>query len=254
MSGIDVRIMAFVGTEESSELVSRLAEFTDGIYAAVSEKYGRSSFPGGNITIISSYLDEAGIQRWIDRTGVGIIIDGTAEDREHESAVIEKKAEENGIEYLRIKTDLQISRNARICRGRSEILSGLEYTSGNILVEGSELYSFLTASGVDPERLIAAAAPVSSEIKKLEDAGCRPDHMICLGMDVDGDFMLAVLDELKIHNYVMKGGKNRGIAAKMDAMSHSDARAFIDGELAEENGSTAEEVWKKLSERFGLRD
>ena len=58
LAGIDIKIMAFIGTDDCSDLITRLAKYTDKIYAAVSSAYGKSVFPGGNITLISSYLDD----------------------------------------------------------------------------------------------------------------------------------------------------------------------------------------------------
>ena len=67
-------------------------------------------------------------------------------------------------------------------------------------------------------------------------------------------FLLSLFDELQIRNYVMKGGANRGIAEKISALNHSDAHAYIDGELADQDGSSSSELWKQLRKRFNLKD
>ena len=254
MAGIDAKIMAFVGTDECASLISRLAEHTDSIYAAVSSNYGQSSFPGGNITIISSYLDDAGIQRWIDRTGIGMIIDGIAESAREESVLVRRKAEENGIEYFRIADHLKISNNIKICPTEEDLLSSLSYSTGNILVEGAELYLLLAGSVSDSQRLFVMTGPDEEEIRKLKEAGCKEEQIVSFGMIIHQHFILSLFEELNIRYYVLKGGMNRGITEKTGALNHSDVRAFISGALADQDGHTVKELWKLLSRRYGLRD
>ena len=209
MAGIDTKIMAFIGTEDASELITRLAKYTDNIYAAVSSRYGRSSFPGGNITIISSALEADGIQRWIDRAGIGLIIDGVSENAEEERELIRKKADENGIEYLKITDHLKMSKNIRVCKNREELLSAFSYSTGTILVEGSSFYTLFKEAGIDPDRLIVMISPEPEEITRLLAAGCRKEQIISLGMIVHEPFLLSLFDELHIQNYVLEGGKQQ---------------------------------------------
>lgn len=254
LGGIDIKIMAFIGTDDCSDLITRLAKYTDKIYAAVSSAYGKSVFPGGNITLISSYLDENAIQRWIDRAGIGMIIDGVAETASEERELIRQKAEENGIEYLRVADHLKLSKNIRICKTRDELLSSFTYSTGMILVEGSELYSFLHESGIETDRLTAMVRPDYEEISKLKEAGCPEERILSFGMILHEAFLLSLFDELQIRHYVMKGGVNRGIAEKISALNHSDAHAYIDGVLADQEGNSSAELWKKLRKRFNLKD
>lgn len=254
MAGIDTKIMAFIGTDDCSDLITRLAKYTDKIYAAVSTRYGKAAFPGGNITLISSYLDGDGIQRWIDRSGIGLIIDGVSENAEEERTLIQRKAEENGIEYLRIADHLKMSKNIQVCRSREELLAPFSYSTGTILVEGSELYSFLAESGIDQERMMALVRPDVEEIACVKAAGCPEERILSWGMIAREAFLLALFDELHIRYYVMKGGSNRGITEKISALNHSDARALIDGELTGQEGLTSAELWKMLKKRYSLRD
>ena len=99
MAGINRKIMAFIGTEETAELVSALAEYTDNIYAAVSDEYGKASHPSGNITLLSRYLDEEKMNSWIDRVGVDLVIDGTDLTAEAPRKLIAKVCESRNIEY-----------------------------------------------------------------------------------------------------------------------------------------------------------
>ena len=254
MSGIDTKIMAFIGTDDCADLITRLAGYTDKIYAAVSSRYGKSTFPGGNITIISSYLDGDGIQRWIDRSGIGLIIDGVSENAEEERDLIRKKAEENGIEYLRITHQLKMSKNIRICQSREELAGAFSYSTGTVLVEGSSLYRFLTESGIDQERMVVLVRPDEDEIRSVKAAGCKEDHILSWNMIAHEHFLLALFEELQVRYYVMEGGSNRGIAEKIRAMNHSDAHALIDGHLTGQEGYTSRELWKMLKKRYGLRD
>ena len=254
MAGIDTTIMAFIGTKDASELITRLAKFTDKIYAVVSSRYGKASFPGGNITIITSTLDADGIQRWIDRAGIGLIIDGISENAEEERELIRIKAEENGIEYLKISDHLKMSKNIKVCKSREELLSAFSYSTGTILVEGSEFYILFKKAGIDPDRLIVMVRPEPEEISRLMEAGCRKEQILSIGMIVHEAFFLSLFDELHIQYYVLEGGNNRGISGKINALNHSDAHAFIDGELTGQEGHTSAELWKILKKRYGLKD
>lgn len=251
MESIDQKIMAFVGTEECSDLISELARYTDRIYAAVSDSYGRSSSPGGNITLISSFLDAEGIQRWMDRTGIEVIIDGTSPDAEA-SELIRSKASENGIEYLHIKKDYTLSRGIHVCEKRDEIISGLRYTSEKILIESPDMYSFLTENGIDASRLVVMTKPDPGEISALRSAGCEEKNMLCFGMKLSSGFLLSLFDELAVSYYIINP-QSRGMAEKSEALNHSDVKAFLDGALKEEEGMTGSEMLSMLKKRYGLR-
>ncbi|MGI6206497.1 MAG: precorrin-6A/cobalt-precorrin-6A reductase [Anaerovoracaceae bacterium] len=251
MESIDQKIMAFVGSDECADLVTKLSQYTDKLYAAVSGKYGASKSPGGNITIISSFLDDAGIQRWIDRTGIKVIIDGTSPDA-GASELIRRKADENGLEYLRLRKDFTLSRGIKVCASREEILSGLSYTSGKILAESADMYTFLTRNGVRKERLMIMTQPDAEEIRRLVSAGCSTEQIMCFGFDLSVDFIISIFDELDIHYYIIDKG-SRNMAGKSEALNHSDVKAFLDGVPEEEDGMTDREVFDLLKERYGLK-
>ncbi len=251
MESIDSKIMAFVGTKECAGLVTELSKYTDKLYAAVSDSYGRAPLPGGNITIISSKLDDDGIQRWIDRTGVEMLIDGTG-DVPDESARILTKAEENDLEYLRLKRDFTLDRSIKICESRDEIISGLRYTSGIILTEGADMYVFLTENGIDKSRIIVMTEPDPDEMTSLIDAGCSRKQIISFGFNISSRFLLSVFEEIDVRYYII-GKNSRCMSEKSEALRHSDVNAFLDGIPEEETGITVREILQLIRERFGLR-
>ena len=54
------KIMIFAGSRESKQFADSLAEYTDHIYAVVSEAYGSRQHISGNITVILRALMKRG--------------------------------------------------------------------------------------------------------------------------------------------------------------------------------------------------
>ena len=69
--------MVFTGSAEARMFVDSLSEYTDLIYAVVSDQYGSKQHVSGNITVISRYLDKESIKSWVERVGIRVLVDGT---------------------------------------------------------------------------------------------------------------------------------------------------------------------------------
>ena len=69
MSVKNEKIMIFVGSAEAKVFADSLAEYTDSVYAVVSERYGSRQHVSGNITVISRFLDKDSIKSWVARVG-----------------------------------------------------------------------------------------------------------------------------------------------------------------------------------------
>lgn len=253
MAKINKKIMAFVGTEDASRLVSALAEYTDDIYAAVSDEYGKAPHPGGNITIISKYLDEEKMESWINRIGIDIVIDGTALSVPAERAIIKKLCERKGIEYYRIAARQQMNMHASIMRSSRQLIRELEYTVGNVLAEGdAELYDILTDVKNFSEKVFIIAPAEPEILKAVLDRGYRKENILSFNRIIHADLLKALFREFKISDYVFPGYLREGIPERLAAVDSSEAKAAIWGDLLPDDGMEPDDIWDMFSERFDL--
>ena len=255
MAGINKKIMAFVGTNDAAALVSALAEHTDDIYAAVSDEYGKAPHPGGNITLISKYLDEEKMASWIDRVGVDIVIDGTDLPATEARAVIKKVCEEKGAEYHRIAAKQQMNLHSTICRSKEQLLRELEYPVGNILVEGNdELYDMITEIKDFSEKVLMMIPADPDALKKALDLGYKKENIISINRLIHADMLIAMFNEFEISDYVFPGYLRDGMGERLASVDRSDAKAHIYGELVPDDGMSADAMWDMFAERFGIEE
>ncbi len=255
MAGINSKIMAFVGTEDASALVSALAEHTDDIYAAVSDEYGKAPHPGGNITLLSKYLDEERMSSWIDRVGVDIVIDGTDLPASEARAVIKKVCAEKGIEYHRIAAKQQMNLHTSVYRSREQLLRDLEYTVGNILAEGdAELCDMLTDVKDFSEKIFMMIPADPEILKNVLDAGYRKENILSVNRLIHADMLVAMFKEFNISDYVFPGYLTEGMGERLASADRSDIKACIYGDLIPDEGMSADDMWDMFAERFGIEE
>lgn len=253
MAKIDIKIIAFVGTEESSRLVDAIAEYTDGIYAAVSSKYGNAPLPGGNITLIQKYLDEEGLRKWIRNTGASLVIDGTAVSAADSGSMIRSVCEDMQLEYVRIVEERRMKSDTEICRDPSSLLRVIQYSVQNVLVEAEEdVFRILTGDPDYQKKIIPLIPPDSGLLQTLNDMGYPPEHIVCAGKILSGSFLQALFSEYQITHYVFRGDILSGLSERLDALNHSMVHATILGDPAVEEGQTAEQYLYAFEKRFGI--
>lgn len=253
MAKIDIKIIAFVGTEASSRLVDSIAVYTDGIYAAVSSRYGDAPLPGGNITLIQKYLDEEGLRKWIRNTGASLVIDGTAVSAADAGSMIRSVCEDLHLEYVRIVEERKIKSDTEICRDPSSLLRTIQYSVQNVLVEAEEdIFRILTEDPDYRKKIIPLLPPDSGLLQKLNDMGYPPEHIICTGRVLSAPFLQALFAEYNVTHYIFRGDVLSGLSERLDALNHSMVHATILGDPAEEKGRTAEQYLREFEKRFGI--
>ena len=141
MSVKNEKIMIFVGSAEAKVFADSLAEYTDSVYAVVSERYGSRQHVSGNITVISRFLDKDSIKSWVARVGVSVLVDGTEVYASASSRMIRETAEELGLDYFKISSSIDVDfTHTSKCKNAEEIVKDASYTVGNVLLIGcSEL-------------------------------------------------------------------------------------------------------------------
>ena len=179
MAKIKETIMIFVGTKEAAEFASALAEYTDNIYAAVSDEYGISPHPIGNLTLISKYLDEKNMKDWIGRIKADIVIDGTDIMAAAQREAIKKVCEERNIEYYHLAVKQQLNLHSTIYRNENQLQRDLEYVVGNVLAEGdTELFNILTGVSNFQEKIFIMLPADAEAIRKILNLGYKKDNII----------------------------------------------------------------------------
>lgn len=252
--GINKKIMAFIGSPDTAELVSALAEHTDNIYAAVSDDYGKSPHPGGNITLIAKYLNEEDIERWMDR-GVEIVIDGTDLIAEEARSIIKKVCEKKGVEYHRLVPKFRYTLSTTLIRQDEVMLRELEYTVGNVLVEGDEgLFRKLTGVKDFSEKIIPMVPYDEKLLRELIDMGYKLENIISFNRMLHSTMLTALFSEFNVSHYIFPGSYILGMGERLSSVDNSPVKALIYGELKQEEGNTAADLWDMFAERFGIED
>lgn len=245
--------MAFVGTHEVKALIDELSEYTDNIYAVVADEYGNVPYPGGNITVISKHLDEDGILRWIEGSNIKTIIDGTAIYADEESKMICEVAKKAGVEYLNIVRHVEMSQRIHISRSEEDMLRHIEYTHGNVLVKSDKrILQKLTAWDKYKDKICPMVLPDDVVLKKLTDAGYSRENIICFGRRLSSDFLVALIREYDVTQFVMMGSDKVGMQERLQATEIAKIDVVIYGEIEREQGFSVEEVWNILADRYGL--
>ncbi len=254
MVEINQKILAFAGSQECVRLLNALSKYTDRIYVVMAPQYGEVEHPTGNLTIISGFLDRDAMQRWIDRTGIEVVIDGTAAGNREIQTEILQAAEENNLEYIRVREEIRLSSNIHLCATKEDVLKEIQYSSETILVEGEEMYRLVADHARDSQKVIAAAFPDTDEISDLVTAGCPSSNIISFGMTLHHSFILSLFEELDIHHVILDCKTSRSLAEKIKAINHSNVKGHFLNRPDAGDGQTAPEIWKILAKRYGITD
>jgi precorrin-6x reductase len=255
MSKITKKIMAFVGTEDASELVTALAEHTDNIYAAVSSEYGKAPHPGGNITLLSKYLDEEDMERWMERVNIDIVIDGTDISAASEGKIIKDVCEKRGVEYYRMAAKYQINMHTSVVRKDDVLLREMEYTVGNVLVEGdADLFRLLTGVRAYDEKMFPVVPAEPEMLKSVLDMGYKKENIISINRLIHADMLIALFNEFGISDYIFPGTLKEGMSERLAAVDRSNVKAAVYGDFVRDEGMNADDMWDMFAERFGIED
>ena len=253
MSKIKEKIMAFIGTDALKAVIDELSEYTDDIYAVVADEYGRVSYPSGNITVISKHLDEEGIIRWINNAGIKVLIDGTAAYAIEESNIIRNAAKTAGIEYFRLVDRIEMNQRIHISRSAEDVLRRIEYAHGNVLVKADkQLLYELKAWDKYQEKVYPFIKADHIFIKELSEHGYKSENIICYGKNLSVEFLIALLKEYNVTQFVMMGNDNLGMQDRLLASDIAKNDVIIYGELLQEEGYSSDSLWEMLTQRYKL--
>lgn len=251
---IDVKIMVFTGTDETTALVNELAHYTDNIYAILSDDYGRAQAPGGNITVIRRHLDEGMLNSWIDDTGIGLVIDGCAPAAAGYSSFLREFCEKKGVEYIRIMKHVNVTQRTEICRSREELLRTVEYMDHILVKSDISVYDDLTRIESFGDKIVAVIDVDRDLLGRLLDMGYRRENIICVGRNLSVPMIVSVADEYDINRIVVSGTDFINLFNYIDAADIRKIKISVDGEIRQEQGYNVNQVWGILAERFGITE
>lgn len=251
---IDVKIMAFTGTDETTALVNELAHYTDNIYAILSDDYGHAAAPGGNITVIRRCLDERMLNGWIDDTGIGLVIDGCAPAAAGYSSFLRGFCEKKGVEYIKIMKHVDVTQRTEICRTREELKRTVEYMDHILVKSDVSVYEQLTTIENFANKVIAVIDVDSEVLNKLLDMGYRGENIICVGRNLSVPMIVGIIDEYDINRIVVSGTDFINLFNYIDAADIRKIRLSVDGEIRQEQGYNVNQVWSILADRFGITE
>lgn len=190
-----------------------LAEYTDSVYAVVSERYGSRQHVSGNITVISRFLDKDSIKSWVARVGVSVLVDGTEVYASASSRMIRETAEELGSDYFKISSSIDVDfTHTSKCKNAEEIVKDASYTVGNVLLIGcSELAEDVVTKrdGALRDRVVAVLPPEEENIRMCRGSGISSGKYHLYDCAAAGNPAAWTHRRQKYHTYGSFGGRYR---------------------------------------------
>lgn len=240
MSVKNEKIMIFVGSAEAKVFADSLAEYTDSVYAVVSERYGSRQHVSGNITVISRFLDKDSIKSWVARVGVSVLVDGTEVYASASSRMIRETAEELGLDYFKISSSIDVDfTHTSKCKNAEEIVKDASYTVGNVLLIGcSELAEDVVTKrdGALRDRVVAVLPPEEENIRMCREAGYPPENIICMTVPAAGNPAAWTHRRQKYHTYGSFGGRYARSKSNLRAAEAANIKISLYGELRQPEG------------------
>ena len=258
MSVKNEKIMVFTGSAEARMFVDSLSEYTDLIYAVVSDQYGSKQHVSGNITVISRYLDKESIKSWVERVGIRVLVDGTEIYAAGASQMIREAAEEMGLEYFKISSRIGVDfTHTSKCAGAADIVRDASYTVGNVLMIGCRELAegvITEKDGVLKDRVVIVLPPEEENIRICREAGYPPENIICMTMPQPEILMRGLIEGRNITHMAVSAEDISSIKTNLRAAESANIKVSLWGDLKQPEGMTAEELWKIFAERLEIRE
>lgn len=254
--GKDFKALVFMGTQAGLQVVNRLIEYTEHVYAVVAPEYGYQEHPMGNMTLITHYLDDAGMQRWMDRVKFDLVIDGVSVDRPDISEQIRAAAEKNGVDYLKIVDKLNMISRVTICSTQEEFRDKISSLLGNVLVDSAEVYHItaekLKSIGKRTDNLFAMIQPEEEQLTLLREYGCPLSNIFFLGQLPSSEFMTIFFNEYNMEYFLLDGNRRFNMLSKFDAVSRSNVKTVVMGDPSSGEGLTADKAIRYIRKNYEL--
>ena len=258
MSVKNEKIMIFVGSAEAKVFADSLAEYTDSVYAVVSERYGSRQHVSGNITVISRFLDKDSIKSWVARVGVSVLVDGTEVYASASSRMIRETAEELGSDYFKISSSIDVDfTHTSKCKNAEEIVKDASYTVGNVLLIGcSELAEDVVTKrdGALRDRVVAVLPPEEENIRMCREAGYPPENIICMTVPQPEILLRGLIEGRNITHMVVSAEDIASIKSNLRAAEAANIKVSLYGELRQPDGMSVEQLWNTFVARLGIRE
>lgn len=253
---IEFKVLIFMGTQAGLQIAGRLEEYTEHLYAVVASEYGYQEHPMGNLTLITNYLDDAGMQRWMDRVNFDLIVDAVSADRPEISEDIRRAAERNGIDYLKVIDKLNVISGVTITGSEQEFTDKIESSLGNILADGEVVYRIAAdafrGNGKKTDHLYAIVSPDEEKLRSLKECGCPESNIFCFGSWPSSEFISVFFNEYNMEFFLMNGSDRSNMVSKFEAIDRSNVKAIILGNPFPNEGLTADKAMRYIRKTYGL--
>ncbi len=254
--GKDFKALVFMGTQAGLQVVNRLKEYTEHIYAVVAPEYGYQEHPMGNMTLITNYLDDAGMQRWMDRVKFDLVIDGVSADRPDISEAIRAAAERNEVDYLKVIDKLNMISRVSICKTEEEFADKTAGMLGCILADSAEVYRVASETfkkhGKKTDDLMAVVPADEEQIRLLKEYGCPASNIFCFGRHPSSEFMAIFFSEYNIEYFLFDGVQCSRMVSKFDAVERSNVKTVVMGDPSSGDGMTADKAVRYIRKTYEL--
>ena len=222
-------ILVFAGTKDGREIINLLLNNGHKVIASTATEYGNNLLNNHpNLKKIHGKLDFKEICTLIKAEKVTSIIDAT-----HPYAV------EISQNIIRVSTNLNIKAirydrpsvnrpNITKLNSYVEINYYLQQHKGNILLTiGANNLSLITKV-IDKTRIIARLLPISSSLKKAENAGLKPSQIIAIQGPCSTELNSSLLQQFNIKYLVTKdSGYEGGLIQKLEAAQQNNVEVIM---------------------------
>ncbi|MCR6544766.1 precorrin-6A reductase [Dehalobacterium formicoaceticum] len=177
-------ILVLGGTGDALDIACALYRITSNVIISTATAYGfevsQERFPG---KIVHGKMDREALKKFILDQGIDYVVDASHPYAENLSRNAIAVCQDLGVNYLRFeRSTIEEGRKERIlCANLAEAGAVAENLPGRIFITtGINNIDQMISQITDKKRLTVRVLPQSDSIKKLEDLGLNPDHIIAM--------------------------------------------------------------------------
>ncbi|MCI8478311.1 MAG: precorrin-6A reductase [Oscillospiraceae bacterium] len=248
-----MEVLLFGGTSEGRLLAEWLRDLHIPVTVCVATEYGSLLLPQG-VTAHTGRLDQAGMEREIDKRPYTWVIDATHPYAVEVTKQLQAAAASKKLPYLRL---LRTSDGEDLCHKADSLARAaemLQHMRGNILLTtGSKELDPFAAPGL-VERCFPRVLPTLEALERCLTLGFPPSHILCM----QGPFS-QMLNEALIRQYDIKilvtkdSGGFGGFQNKVQAARAADCAVMMVERPIQETGLTLEEIQGQIMDSLRLK-
>jgi len=217
------------GTKDGREIIEKLLANNFRVLATTMTEYGENLIPEHkNLQVLSGKLEEKDMENLIEAYHIKAIIDATHPYAVKISENAIKASKNKGLPYFRYERPKSKYKNIKSFESFEKGAQWLRNKEGNILLTTGTNNLSVFASLLKKEYLYARVLPLSNSLKKCEELGLKPSHIIGLQGPFSKEFNRAIYKNYNIKYVVTKdSGDTGGTPAKIEAALEEDIEVIM---------------------------